>query len=127
MDASIVYGHDRKRANELRSFKGGKLKVSKNNKIYRKPNCATFCLLLGSDLQTIDPTMLMQTLVLIRFHNFLADELSSLNQHWSDEHLYQEARRILIAIYEHIAVDEWLKIMIGTNLLYFLEIIKVWL
>ncbi len=33
----------------------------------------------------------------IREHNFLADNLASINPHWSPEKVFEEARRILIA------------------------------
>jgi hypothetical protein len=34
---------------------------------------------------------------LVREHNFLADNLASINPHWSPDKVFEEARRILIA------------------------------
>ncbi len=33
----------------------------------------------------------------IREHNFIADNLASINSHWSPEKVFEESRRILIA------------------------------
>jgi len=56
----------------------------------------------------------MQTLFL-RFHNYIASKLSSLNPFWSDETVYQEARRIVIATIQRIAYEDFLPIIIGMH------------
>ena len=53
----------------------------------------------------------------MREHNRLAAALARLNPAWNEEKLYQEARRINIAQYQHIIYKEWLPIVIGDNLM----------
>ena len=43
----------------------------------------------------------------------MAKALSRLNSHWNDETLFQEAKRIVIAEYQHIVFKEWLPLVLG--------------
>lgn len=54
----------------------------------------------------------MQTLW-VREHNRVARKLATVNPQWSDETLYQEARRVVIAEIQHITYKEWLPLLVG--------------
>ena len=67
-----------------------------------------------------------------RQHNKVAAELSRLNPSWNDEQIFQEARRFVVAQYEHIVYEEWLPIIIGKkfktikslNIFFFFKLYK---
>lgn len=59
------------------------------------------------------PNLGLLHIIFMREHNRIANELSSVNRNWSDEQLFQEARKILIAKYQHILYNEWLPIVLG--------------
>lgn len=50
-----------------------------------------------------------------RFHNKMAKNLAEINPHWSNDVVFYEARRIVIAVYQHITYFDWLPIVLGAN------------
>lgn len=55
----------------------------------------------------------MYALIYLRFHNFIAEELSKINPIWDDEKLFQESRRILIAVHQNLIFNQWVPIILG--------------
>jgi len=132
IDGSNIYGSTEEDAEYLRAA-GGKLKESSQRGHQGSlPSCArepsgkvTGCDVCGSrkkdcffagDFRVNEQlNLIVLHTLFMREHNRLATELKRMNPRWSDETVYQEARRINIAQYQHIVFKEWLPIIIGNN------------
>jgi peroxidase len=115
---------------ELRTFSRGRLRssrvrISGSTKEYlpfAKPGVCVdendgLCFSSG-DLRTSQNMALVGVhTVWLREHNRLAKALRRLKPTWSDEDLFQEARRINIAQYQHVLYTEWLPIIVGRRLM----------
>ena len=55
--------------------------------------------------------------VWMREHNRIAKFFQFQNPQWSDEKLFQEARRLVIAQYQHIIYKEWMPLIVGSELM----------
>ena len=51
----------------------------------------------------------------MRLHNKLENELKKLRPRWSGERLYQETRRVVIAIWQSIVYNEFLPVILGND------------
>ena len=65
--------------------------------------------------------------MLLIFSSRIASELGSINPHWDDETIFQEARHIVAAMTQHITYNEFLPMVLGKELMFQheLELLKV--
>ncbi|KAG7162792.1 Chorion peroxidase-like 6 [Homarus americanus] len=124
IDGSTVYGSDEEEQRPLRTFRDGLLKISGNNLLPINPNqggdCQakernSLCFLAGDSRVNEQPGLTAIHTVWMRQHNTVARQLRSINPQWSDEAVFQEARRIIVAQIQHITYNEWLPIIVGNN------------
>ena len=128
LDASNVYGSDNARASALRTFVGGKLKVTHtlvgdlapfndgtvgNAGTPERPDLSTSLFVAGDIRINEQPTLAVMHILFIREHNFQASKIAAANPFMSDEDVFQAARRIVIAEMQHIIIDEFVPALFG--------------
>lgn len=137
LDLSQVYGSSAAVADALRTHVGGLLKTSPGNMLpYDNSTYFTPAQLavinMANDAQAVPTQDLfvtgdvrgnenveltaLQTLF-VRNHNLIAAELQKEHPGWTDEQLYQEARKLNIAEYQAIIYNEYLPDLLGPNAL----------
>ncbi|XP_043669613.1 uncharacterized protein LOC122629844 isoform X1 [Vespula pensylvanica] len=135
IDGSAIYGSDSQTAHDLREFSGGRLRmqITPDNRTLLpaslNPNdgCnrederlrGRYCFLAGDPRANENLHLTTMHLIWARQHNKIADGLAKVNPTWSDEKIYQEARRIIGAQLQHITYEEFVPIILGeqeTNL-----------
>jgi len=116
LDASFVYGSDPKVAATLRDSSGGLLKSSLDKRGRMFPpitNGKGVTMSFGDSRGDVHPSFTMLSTVFLRNHNRLAKGLAHLNPSWGNERLFQEARKINIALLQHINYSEFLLALLG--------------
>ncbi len=58
--------------------------------------------------------------IFLRFHNYIAHALHNWNPSWTDEQLFKYARRINIAMYQHV-LWEYVELLVGKIFYNFYE------
>ena len=123
IDASNVYGSSEERAMALRRLDGsGKLKTSKGRRLPFNvdglPNAGgpSDTLFLAGDVRANEQIGLtaMHTLF-VREHNRLAKKIARKHPWYSDEQIYQAARRIVAAQMQVITYNEFLPVLLGKH------------
>lgn len=124
IDGSAIYGSDIKTMKELRSFRKGQLKMFIDFDRALLPlnpkseDClvhGSACFMAGDVRVNQHITLVALHLLFAREHNRIAELLHHLNPHWSDDIIFEEARKIVVAEIQHITYNEWLPLVIGQD------------
>ena len=126
IDGSQVYGSDAAQAAALRTFTGGLLKTSEGNLLpfntaglpiandaHVVPDTELF--LAGDIRANENPELIAMQTLFVREHNRIAAATAAKNPTWTDEQIYQYARRVVIAELQKITYTEFLPALIGRN------------
>ncbi len=131
IDGSGVYGSEDERATWLRTFVGGKLKVSEGNLLPYNTLTGQYDSPVSHDAPEMDdpvalhekhfvagdvranenPLLAAMHTVFVREHNLLCDEFAKKYPTWNDEQLYQHARKYVSGYIQAIVYEEWLPAM----------------
>ncbi|MEM9930398.1 MAG: peroxidase family protein, partial [Bacteroidota bacterium] len=131
IDGSGVYGSDEYRANWLRTFSDGKLKVSAGDLLpyntidgeIDSPNDpgAPFMangtgapgpMFVAGDIRANEnPLLAAFHILFVREHNLQCERLKQENPDWTDEELYQHARKLIGGLIQSVVYNEWLPTM----------------
>ncbi|KAL1495005.1 hypothetical protein ABEB36_010496 [Hypothenemus hampei] len=124
LDASTIYGSDRDVANSMRTFRNGMIFYGSqpDNNLLDVNLCkagavAEDCMQPGDSRLNENPGLIALHTVFVRYHNRIANILSRMNAHWNDEKVYQETRRIVVAVIQHITYKEYLPIVVGPDVM----------
>jgi hypothetical protein len=131
VDASAVYGSSLARASWLRTFVDGKMKTSAGNMLPYNTvtgekadpidpiaphmddavGMSPKLFVAGDARANENPLLLSFHTLFVREHNRLCDELVIEHPDWTDEELYQHARRMVSGYIQSTVFDEWLPAM----------------
>ncbi|PIR54321.1 hypothetical protein COU75_01580 [Candidatus Peregrinibacteria bacterium CG10_big_fil_rev_8_21_14_0_10_42_8] len=124
LDASNVYGSDVARADTIRAFSGGLLRVSSGNFLPFNtsglPNAmstSSMFFLAGDIRANEQPGLTALHTLFVREHNRIATELRALNPLLTDDELYETARLKVGAIEQAITYNDFLPSLFGSDIL----------
>lgn len=133
IDASFVYSTSEAWVNTLRSFRNGSLKSNsslanfppRNHErvpLFNNPaphilrfQSAERMFLLGDPRTNQNPGLLAFGILFYRWHNVLAERIQTEHPTWSDEDIFQRARRLVVASMQSIILYEFLPAFLGTS------------
>ena len=124
IDGGAIYGSSKQIADGLRSFQDGQLLTSTDPhgftilpyKEGKTSSCPKECFKTGEKRAEENAFLTGFHTLWLREHNRIATDLKSVNPRWTDERLYQETRRIVVAELNHIVYNEYLPILLGDRI-----------
>ena len=129
LDGSMVYGSDPCTAAKLRSPAPLSHLLAMTDNSPRKdllpltrdnPECGAAdrkCFMAGDERVNEHPGLSMIHTMVAREHNRIAQQLRTINTHWDQEKVFQETRRIVVAVIQHITYSEFLPRVLGLDLM----------
>lgn len=125
LDGSAIYGENTCIANILRGFTG-RMNITSHPargkdllpQSATHPECKAasgFCFIGGDGRASEQPALTVMHTMWIREHNRIMEGLRRVNPHWDGEKLYQQTRRIVSAMFQHITYNEFLPRILGWN------------
>ncbi|XP_060115958.1 dual oxidase 2 [Heteronotia binoei] len=132
LDGSAIYGPSHSWSDSLRTFSGGML-ASGTYPGLPKQTQATSLMWKALDPSTSqggpqgifdfgsargneNPFLQAMSILWFRYHNYRAKELARQNPGWSDEDLFQHARKWVVATYQKTVLYEWLPTFLGSTI-----------
>uniref|UniRef100_A0A3Q3KNH6 NAD(P)H oxidase (H2O2-forming) n=1 Tax=Mastacembelus armatus TaxID=205130 RepID=A0A3Q3KNH6_9TELE len=129
IDGSSIYGPSTSWSDSLRSFSGGLLTAGSEwnmpkegggqNLMWSAPDPSTGdygsqgLYELGNAWANENMFTAAEGIIWFRYHNYVASKLHEEHPEWSDEKLFQNARKTVVATLQNIALYEWLPGFLG--------------
>ncbi|MEQ2250483.1 hypothetical protein ILYODFUR_001337 [Ilyodon furcidens] len=129
MDGSSIYGPSSSWSDFLRNFSGGLLTSGSEwnmpnqgggrNFMWSAPDPSTGehgpqgLYELGNAWANENLFTAAEGIIWFRYHNYIATKLHKEHPEWSDEKLFQNARKTIVATFQNIALYEWLPVFLG--------------
>ncbi|XP_061855522.1 dual oxidase 2 isoform X2 [Colius striatus] len=131
LDGSSIYGPSHSWSDALRSFSGGQLASGPSERLPRQTDgrIPMWKALdpstgqggpqriydLGTAFGNENRFLQAESIAWFRYHNQLAVTLAQAHPTWTDEDLFQHARKWVIATFQSIVLYEWLPTLLGTR------------
>ncbi|XP_064846206.1 dual oxidase 2-like [Oncorhynchus masou masou] len=129
LDGSSIYGPSSSWSDALRSFSGGLLSSGEQLDMPKRSGSTSLMWSaadpstaqhgpeglyeLGNAWGNENVFTMAEGIVWFRYHNYIASQLSKKHSSWSDEDLFQNARKTVVATFQNIAFYEWLPGFLG--------------
>uniref|UniRef100_UPI0037E74494 dual oxidase 1 n=1 Tax=Semicossyphus pulcher TaxID=241346 RepID=UPI0037E74494 len=129
IDGSSIYGPSTSWSDSLRSFSGGLLTSGSERNMPSQTTGRSFMwsaadpttgdnspeglYVLGNAWANENLFTAAEGIIWFRYHNYVATKLHGEHPEWSDEKLFQNARKTVVATFQNIALYEWLPGYLG--------------
>lgn len=115
LDGSMVYGSDGTTASSLRTFSGGRMVVTPHGTGDLLPMDLSGNFLAGDPRVNEQIGLTSVHTLFMREHNYWAGQIASAHPGWTDEEVYQRARKVVGAEIESITFGQWLPALVGSS------------